>query len=637
MFKHLLSALSIAALILFATDAAAFCLPIVHYRCVGDHAVDSSATDATIQAAIDNTVCSNTVITITHEIPSALSSLALDIDGKSNLTLVGVGPSGTCSTAISCDPELGCGGGGGTPPPPAVTLHGNGAGSVIYIHGSSNVTLQSLELTGGGGTDFGGGIHFTGSGALTIVNSTITGNSANSQGGGIQFNASGGNATLTLGAGTIIDVNDSGGDGGGIHINGAARLFALKPYTYIASNQALSGHGGGLYLAGPAQADIGSAGYNGAAVISFNSAQYGGGIAMDAAPNNYDVKVRIFGTDPHTPAAVSNNRASNTGGGIWMHPYISGISNTEVNPYLCAFDFRIDNNVAQEGTAIYGDTDSSVGNGSIGSVIFLNSDSPQSTCNTPESMASIGAVHCASGVPCNTMNGSVAENNSNSPTPGSAILIQDQGSLFGARFSMRGNAGQHAIRTLDGNVELDTCLIADNTLTAEMLRFENDGSDNGCGGGCPPFAVIKGCTVVNNSDEGAPVIYSAHALALTDSIIDELSINTVNYAGPGGGLTASDVLATDISTLPSAAGIDQGEPLYVDAANHDYHLLPTSTGIDFAPAAGGVDLDGNPRDVNLSGVQGNSTPRDIGAYERQNRFQCGTSDSIFCNGYEYSW
>src|SRR6185369_1866241 len=130
---------------------------------------------------------------------------------------------------------------------------------------------------------------------------------------------------------------------------------------------------------------------------------------------------------------------------------------------------------------------------------------------------------------------------------------------------------------------------------------------------------------------------SAYQLKLTDSIIDELGINTLNYAGPGAGLNVSGVLATDITTLPSAAGIDQGQPLYVDAANKDYHLQPTSTGIDFAPGKGGQDLDGNPRDVNLSGVPGNPTPRDIGAYERQNRFQCGTSNSIFCNGFDYSW
>src|SRR5262249_38636924 len=167
--------------------------------------------------------------------------------------------------------------------------------------------------------------------------------------------------------------------------------------------------------------------------------------------------------------------------------------------------------------------------------------------------------------------------------------IQDQGAVTGARFSMRGNAGQHAIRTLDGSAYLDTCLIADNTLTAEMLRFENDNTN-------AAYASIKGCTIVNNSDQGAPVIYSGHELTLSDSIIDELSINTLNYTGPGGGLVVGHVLATDISTLPAAAGIDQGEPLYVDAAHFDYHLQPTSTGIDFASASGGVDLDGNSRD-----------------------------------------
>jgi hypothetical protein len=196
---------------------------------------------------------------------------------------------------------------------------------------------------------------------------------------------------------------------------------------------------------------------------------------------------------------------------------------------------------------------------------------------------------------------------------------------------MRGNKGQHAIRAINSNVQLESCLIADNSLAAEMFRFETDGN------GISRAAFIDSCTIVNNSDEGAPVIYSDTDVSLTDSIIDELGINTVNYTGPSGGLTAIDVLATDTSTLPSAAGIDQGQPTYVAAANHDYHLQPTSAGIDFAPAKGGIDLDGNPRDVDLAPITNNYGTRDIGAYERQNMFQCGTSDSIFCNGYEYSW
>ncbi|HEY2395879.1 MAG TPA: hypothetical protein VGH81_07890 [Rudaea sp.] len=626
MFKYLLSVLSIIALIGFSGNAAAFCFPKVSYRCVGDHAVDAAATDATIQLAITNTTCPRTVITITHEIPSALSSLALEINGKSDLTLVGVPVGETCAYSTSCDPEVGCGGGGGTPPAPTATLHGNGAGSVIYIHGSSSVTLESLELTGGGGTDFGGGIHFTGSGALTIINSTITGNNANSQGGGIQFNGSGGNATLTLSAGTLIDENTSGGNGGGIHINGSARLMALQPYTEIGFNHAPNGFGGGIQVEGPAQADIGSPGYNGLGVVYGNDAEYGGGISGYSV-DGYWATVRLFTTDASNPVTVSSNFASHTGGGIYLR------TNGPNIPDFCAYDFRIDNNAAQEGSAIYGDEDSEAGN-YYGAYIFLNSG-PQE-CQEPETIDTLGAVRCAAGIVCNTVNGNVAEDSSNHPTAGSTILAQTAAGLIARRLIMRNNHGAHVIRTFGpyGSAaygSIVNCLIADNTLTAEMIRIDDDGLS-------PAEATsFDGCTIVNNGNQGAPVIYSAHALTLTNSIIDELSINTLNYVGPGGGLNVSDVLATDISTLPSAAGIDQGEPLYVDAANSDYHLQPTSTGIDFAPANGGVDLDGNPRDVNLSGVPGNSTPRDIGAYERQNKFQCGTSDSIFCNGYEYSW
>ena len=151
---------------------------------------------------------------------------------------------------------------------PERALRGTGFASVIYIHGSSSVTLESLKLTEGVGTDFGGGIHFTGTGSLTLIDSTITNNGA-TFGAGIQFNGSGGNATLTLGVGTIIEQNTATSDGGGIHINGSARLFALAPYTSVDSNSASHGYGGGIAVIGPARADIGSPGYNGAA-ISYN-------------------------------------------------------------------------------------------------------------------------------------------------------------------------------------------------------------------------------------------------------------------------------------------------------------------------------------------------------------------------------
>jgi hypothetical protein len=613
--------------LLAASNANAFCLPMIHYVNVGSATGTGTGCNyvyADLQTAINNVACPNTVLSIAGGV--TLANVALEINGKSGLTIVGLGAGTTCNDPPpACDPTVGCGGGGGgAPPAPNVRLQGTGASSVFYIHGSSSVTLESLELTDGGGS-FGGGIHFTGTGALALIDTKIDNNNA-TYGAGIQFNGSGGAATLTLGAGTIIELNTASGNGGGILVNGTARLFALQPYTEIAFNHAANGFGGGIEVEGPAQADIGSPGYNGAPVVYGNDAEYGGGISVYSVDQSV-AALRMFTTDASSPVAIASNFASHTGGGIYLR------TSAEYTPYLCAYDFRVDNNAAQEGSAIYADEDSSAGN-YYGADVFLNS-APQE-CQEPETIDTLGAVPCAPGVVCNTVNGNVAEDSSSHPTAGSTILAQTAAGLISRRLTMRNNHGAHVIRTFgpygsSAYGSIVNCLIADNTLTAEMIRIDDDGLSPAEG------TTFDGCTIVNNGNEGAPVIYSAHALTLTNDIIDELSINTLNYVGPGGGLNVSHVLATDISTLPAAAGIDQGEPLYVNAANFDYHLQPTSTGIDFAPANGGTDLDGNPRDVNLSGVPGNPTPRDIGAYERQNRFQCGTSNSIFCNGYEYSW
>ena len=612
--------------LLAASNANAFCLPMVHYVNVGAATGTGTGCNyvyADLQTAINNVACSNTVLSIAGGV--TLGNVALEINGKTNLTIVGLGAGTTCnSPPPACDPEVGCGGGGGgAPPAPNVTLQGTGAGSVFYIHGNSSVTLESLTLKDGGGTDFGGGIHFTGAGALTILNSTITQNSANSQGGGIQFNGSGGNATLTLGAGTIIDVNDSGGDGGGIHINGSARLFALKPYTLIANNHADNGHGGGIYAAGPAMVDIGSPGYNGAPVIEYNSAAYGGGVSMDAAPDDANVTVRIFSVDANNPVQVSNNTASHTGGGFWMHPYLSGVSNTDVFPLLCALDFRIDNNIAQEGTAVYADTDSSVGNGAQGGLVYVNSNSGN-LCSTPESPPSLGSVPCTPGVACNTMNGNVAEDNANNPKPGSVILIQDHGSLLADRLVMRGNHGAHAVRAFDSQLYVQNCLLADNTFSAERFRMENDGNFAG-------LMSLDGCTLKGNSIGASSVIYSPYPLTLSNSIIDEPGVETLSYTGNPADLAVSYILSNDVSTLPFSAGIVQGAPDYVDAAGANYHLKATSIGVDFAPATGGYDLDRVPRDVDLPEVPNSYGPRDIGAYELQ--YVC-SPDTIYCNGFD---
>ena len=96
----------------------------------------------------------------------------------------------------------------------------------------------------------------------------------------------------------------------------------------------------------------------------------------------------------------------------------------------------------------------------------------------------------------------------------------------------------------------------------------------------------------------------------------------------------------NLSTAFKGAG---NPPVFVDPANGDYHLKATSLGVDFAPpppiAPPGpdtIDLDGNPRDVDLAFAGDVFGTRDLGAYELQNGFrECGAQDSVFCDGFDH--
>ena len=62
------------------------------------------------------------------------------------------------------------------------------------------------------------------------------------------------------------------------------------------------------------------------------------------------------------------------------------------------------------------------------------------------------------------------------------------------------------------------------------------------------------------------------------------------------------------------------DPKFVNSDADDFHLQPTSPALDFAPISTPdqpLDLDGLPRNQNLSTVTDRFGPRDLGAYERQ--------------------
>jgi len=176
----------------------------------------------------------------------------------------------------------------------------------------------------------------------------------------------------------------------------------------------------------------------------------------------------------------------------------------------------------------------------------------------------------------------------------------------------------------DSGIFLRNCITGGNQIARELIRMAGD----------------DGTLSIDSSTLAPDIINSTHVihfdnsvgnnLILTNSIIDEPG--TLTLSSPDIALTAQYLLSNDISTLPSEASIVLGEPEYVALPNGDYHLVRTSPGIDFAPAAGGLDFDGRPRDMNLPDVPNQFGPRDLGAYEIQTN--CSSSDTVFCDGFE---
>ena len=600
--------------------ASAICPPgVAFFRYVGNKASDAQCTDDTIQSAIDAVVCPATTIVVTRE--RTWSGQHLTINNKT-FTLAGsTGACGTIGTAAASPSAV--------PTAPVVTLSGagNSGHSVIDITGNSNITLQYLEITGGSGGSgsHGGGIDFNGTGSLTLDTDSVDLNSANF-GGGIEINGNGGDATLTLKSYSIVESNTASGNGGGINLDGFAQLIAVQPFTLIGFNHAPNGDGGGIAVVSPARADIGSPGDGGLAVVYGNDAALGGGLAaLGANGNAEDATINLYTADAASAVGVASNFASQAGGGIYLKPE-QDFGGAASYAQLCARDFHIDDNAAPEGAAIFADNDSAaLASGVVGSVVRVNS----TTCG-----ASPGALACPAGETCNTMNGNVTMDAAHNATPGAAIALADGGSLTADRFTMRSNQGAHALRTVSSLVDIRGCLIADNTLSGEMLFFD----DVGDGGSANVFD----CTIVNNAHNSGSVIRTALNVTLDYDILDQPVMASVSKIGTPA-IFADDVLAADPTGLPVQPNIIQGEPLFVDATNatvakRNYHQaayvqagnVTASLGIDFAPPVSGDDrdLDSNPYDQDVPSVTNAFGVRDLGCYEAQ-----PIADRIFADAF----
>ena len=503
--------------------------------------------------------------------------------------------------------------------PTGVTVLSGAGGSndsVLSITGIGNhVILEHLSIVQGDEVfdGFGGGIDFRGAGYLTLRKTSVSNNYAG-YGGGINVSATGGTAELHIEHESLVFFNSAQFSGGGVRLWGDAHLFMLSNNSQIFDNEAIGinpqngqaqyGFGGGIELVRSAQADIGSPGLGDYGAIYNNRARYGGGIAVMAEGSDSERAVaRLFSTDPARPVRIQNNVASQAGGGIYLKPNqeVSGTSDV----FLCAYEFRIDGNAAQEGAAIYADTDDSTGSSFLG-WSYVNLNPPEAVCG----VLPAGPVHCAAGTVCNSIDGNVARTVDGQATTGAAVLIQEEASLDADRVQWRGNHGGQVLRLIhEGRNgyegEVRNCLLADNVVSGHLLLADDDAD-----------LQLDHCTIANNTIAAAHVIEASDDLILRRSIIDQPNKTSATI---GGALIAEHVLATEIASLGAGASLVQGRPRFVDPEMGNYRQRAASRGVDFAlpdPAIT-LDFDRANRVIDLSVVPDETGPGDLGAFERQ--------------------
>jgi hypothetical protein len=485
---------------------------------------------------------------------------------------------------------------------------GGGADSVVTILGLSNVTLENLALIRGDEVydGYGGGVDFRGAGSLDLLNVGIAQNYAG-YGGGVSVIAEGGPVSVVIGSGTIVQLNRAQFSGGGIRIEGDVALRMIARDTALLGNEAFGidptngtprhGNGGGLQVLAPARADIGSPGYGLAGPIAYNTARYGGGIAIDGTDARDSVAtVRSFTTDRDKATRIHGNRATQTGGGIHLLPQEGSFSDPGSDTILRLWDARVDENRAQNGAAIYADV--------AGGVLAQNGDS-EVEFNAGGRPVGLGAVSCSRDVPCNTIDGNQAVTAADVPTGGSIVLLQTPRRMTVQRLHLRENLGGALMRLFGpSSATLAQLLIADNVLSGPVLQIEDGGA----------AASITHATIAGNTISGA-VLSSEFNLTLRNSVVWQPGTTVANVAG----LVVDSVVAHEVASLGGGPEALVFPPRFVDPQYGDYQLQAASPAVDFAPdsASAGPDLAGLGRTVDLPIKANLRGPRDLGAFERQ--------------------
>jgi predicted outer membrane repeat protein len=482
------------------------------------------------------------------------------------------------------------------------TIDGSGGDTepVFRITGDTGslVRISYLTIQGGDedGSGKGGGIYFKGNGILELNHATVTQNIAGS-GGGIYAEGTGGETELVIGVDVAITGNTARHDGGGV-VNDGTEMTMTQPDSYIASNHAPDGYGGGLLVLSEnrnAYTYLGSTGLGNLGPVYLNDANRGGGVAVRSG-DDFKAELHLFSTDPARPVRIRSNTAASEGGGIDLHGDYARV----IGWYAW-----IEDNLAPHGAAIsLRDSE-----GSAFGVWF----------NDPK-LRPLGSIDCPIGTPCGGIVGNAAEDGSAQPSNG-VIEVGAFGFTRFHRMIFEGNIGKFLFRgdgPGDGGLGLEThhVAITGNTVSGELIATENDGGDDGIIG-------LYDTTIAGNSIGAAVVMRISNAYEGADqmfrTIIWQPGKTTLDLTG-GPPLDLFDDMVSERDSVDggNTPYVVVQDPRFVDPEHGDYSLRAGSPAVDSTTIVEGDDrdLDSNPRDIDLPLINYLGV-RDLGAIERQ--------------------
>ena len=447
------------------------------------------------------------------------------------------------------------------------SLYGGDANKpALKMPGTARVALRNFWIEGGTK-----GIEWIGRGEVALTGVTLNNNGSS----GVYVSSSGGSPYLSLLGGVEVLNHDQG-----IAAWGNSVVIIRGDGNSIRENRQ-----GGIRLNTGAIADIGATGK----VISGNG---GYGLAIDATGLSSARTSYLYSTSAADPLRISGNDS----GALWLLSKDSDYA-------LCAANIGIDGNT--------GGTIRAVG---AHARLEMNSEN----CVVPQPSPISCPMPMGPGM-CNA----IASNPGAQDAP--LIAAVDGASILMRRVLLTNNAAATLLSSNRGATSNSraSVTLTDSLITGNGLRdylFESL-----LGG----VVDIWDSTVRANIGQFQVSFRGATPglMQMTNSIIDQEQ-NLALLAGGGANTHFTHVLARNRNGAPQGGDILLGQPSYIDGGIGQ--LQPTSLGVDYAPAGGGTDFEGHPRDVDTLGMPNQHGPRDLGAFESQ----VVVFDRIFANGFE---